>query len=758
MANLAAKYRPASLSDVVEQSTVINIIKNICAADTISNRNFLFIGPPGTGKAQPLDSLVLTTSGYKKMGDIQVGDEVFTGSGNRGKVSGVYPQGVRPIYKITLQDRTSIEVSDEHLNVFFRYNADRKCREDYCMNTLEMLKLFETSRFKLRIDVPEVDWLAQELPVDPYLVGALIGDGSLNGDFKFSNSEEDVVGKVDDILRRDWGKMLRKVPGDNVDYDIVDIETVSHKYTFIYKSEQYCSVDSIQGALMSEGYPMFDGATLVRMGQGSDSRVYSTYPELRGALQVSIDPNYHNWIEGDPLRNALRSLDLMHKSTEKHIPHQYLFNSHENRLRLLQGLFDTDGYIDTSGAVTFTTCSDTLSAEFEFLVRSLGIRDTVSSYPAKYTSNGQVTYTGSTAHDHNLKVSNDLEFCTSAKHIGRRTVRQNPPIRNIVSIEYVRNAECQCIMIDHPDHTYISDGFIPTHNTSTARAIGHELNGSLDNIIELDAASHSGVNDMREIIEQARAYPVGSKYKIFILDEVHSFSSAAWQSALKTLEEQPARSIFILCTTNPEKIPATIISRVQTFQLSKISLEGIVGRLKYIIEQENKEGRHITYTEDAIQYIGKMAQGGLRDSITLLDKALAYSEDITSEMLQEALGLPNYDDYFTLLNAYAKKQNDVIVKMINDVYNSGVNFIKWFEGFFSFVTNIVKYIYIKDINATMIPSMYQDKIQGYTVAHAALCLRLSNMLTKMIQELKGTQYLQELAISYLCTPEVSKKG
>lgn len=292
--------------------------------------------------------------------------------------------------------------------------------------------------------------------------------------------------------------------------------------------------------------------------------------------------------------------------------------------------------------------------------------------------------------------------------------------------------------------------------TSTARAIGHELNGSLDNIIEMDAASHSSVNDMREIIEQARAYPVGSKYKIFILDEVHSFSSAAWQSALKTLEEQPARSIFILCTTNPEKIPATIISRVQTFQLSKISLDGIVSRLKYIIEQENKEGRNITYTEDAIQFIGKMAQGGLRDSITLLEKALSYSENITSEMLQQALGLPNYDDYFTLLNAYAKKQNEVIVRIINDVYNSGVNFIKWFEGFFSFVTNIVKYIYMKDINATMIPSTYQDKIQAYTTVHAALCLRLSTMLTKMIADLKGTQYLQEVAISYLCTPDVKK--
>ena len=330
--------------------------------------------------------------------------------------------------------------------------------------------------------------------------------------------------------------------------------------------------------------------------------------------------------------------------------------------------------------------------------------------------------------------------------------------RCITSITYEGIEECQCIMIDHPDHTYVSDGLIPTHNTTTARAIGTALNGNSENIIEVDAASHSGVDSMREIIEQAKSYPVGSKYKIFILDEVHAFSPAAWQSALKTLEEQPARSIFLLCTTNPEKIPATRLSRVQTFQLTKISLDGIYNRLIYIINHENSEGKNIIYEEEAVRYIAKLAQGGMRDAITNLEQVLAYTPNITSQAVQEALSLPAYDDYFKLLNAYAKKQNDVLVSIIDNVYNSGVNFIKWFEGFFSFVTNIVKYIYTKDINSTMIPSTYQDKIQGYSIAHAALCLKLSKMLVKMIQELKGTQYLQELAITYLCTPQTAQKG
>ena len=241
----------------------------------------------------------------------------------------------------------------------------------------------------------------------------------------------------------------------------------------------------------------------------------------------------------------------------------------------------------------------------------------------------------------------------------------------------------------------------------------------------------------------------------FVTGNCHALSSASWQSALKCLESSPAKSIFCFCTTNPEKIPATILSRVQTFQLSKISLNGIISRLKYVIECENKEGRGITYTEDAISFIAKLANGGMRDSLTLLDKALAYSTDLTNETLQASLNLPNYDDYFALLNACAKKDNAKIAQIIHTVYNSGVNFVKWFEGFHSFVINVVKYIFLQDINATMIPSHYADKISKYGTAHSVVCLKLANKLLAMNSELKSTQYLQEVALTHLCTVPTS---
>ena len=242
----------------------------------------------------------------------------------------------------------------------------------------------------------------------------------------------------------------------------------------------------------------------------------------------------------------------------------------------------------------------------------------------------------------------------------------------------------------------------------------------------------------------------------FISGNCHSLSSQAWQALLKTLEESPAKSIFVFCTTNPEKIPATIISRVQTFQLSKISLDGITSRLLHVLQSEVSEGRTITYTESAVSYIAKLANGGMRDALTLLDKALSYSDHITSETLTQALGLPNYEDYFTLLNAIAKRDNTAVSDTIHNVYNSGVNFVKWFEGFHSFVINIVKYIFLHDIDKTMIPSHYAEKISKYTTAHSALCLKLANKLVKMNQELKSTNYQQEIALTYLCSIPASK--
>lgn len=286
--------------------------------------------------------------------------------------------------------------------------------------------------------------------------------------------------------------------------------------------------------------------------------------------------------------------------------------------------------------------------------------------------------------------------------------------------------------------------------TTIARIISNKLNDGEGEPIEIDAASHGTIDHVRNIVDQAKKYPVGCKYKVFIIDEVHALSNTSWQVLLKVLEEGPAKSVFILCTTDPEKIPATIISRVQVFHLSRISLSGIESRLKYVLDCEIAEGRDIQYEESAVNFIAKLANGGMRDALTLLDKALAYSNNITSESLLKSLNLPEYDDYFDLLQAYAKKDNETKVKLVHKVYNSGVNFTKWFEGFHSFIMNVVKYIFMQDIEATLIPVQYQERISIYGPKHCAICLQLANKLIQMNHDLKSTQYLQEVALTYLC--------
>ena len=320
-------------------------------------------------------------------------------------------------------------------------------------------------------------------------------------------------------------------------------------------------------------------------------------------------------------------------------------------------------------------------------------------------------------------------------------------------VEILKNM-CNAEALDNRNFLFI--GSAGTGKTTLSRIVANVLNDNTGEPIEVDAASHNGAEAVRDIVKQAAAYPIGSKYKVFILDEVHAFSPQAWQVLLKTLEESPAKSVFFLCTTNPEKIPATILSRVQTFQLSKISLDGINKRLNFVIESENAEGRGITYTDDAINFIAKLANGGMRDALTLLDKALAYSEVLSIENVAKALNLPNYDDYFDLLQAYAKHDNESITRIVDKVYNSGVNFVKWFEGFHGFVMNVVKYIFMQDIQSTVIPSYYLERISKYTAAHSAVCLKLANVLVELNRELKNSQYLQEIALTYLCS--VPKKG
>ena len=139
-------------------------------------------------------------------------------------------------------------------------------------------------------------------------------------------------------------------------------------------------------------------------------------------------------------------------------------------------------------------------------------------------------------------------------------------------------------------NAYLFCGGAGTGKTTCARIFANEINKGKGNPIEMDAASNSGVEDVRMITQQAKTQSLDSEYKVFIIDECHSISNTGWQAFLKLIEEPPAKSIFIFCTTDPQKIPKTILSRVQRYVFQRISHYGVVNRLRHIIDEENKNG------------------------------------------------------------------------------------------------------------------------------------------------------------------------
>ena len=238
-------------------------------------------------------------------------------------------------------------------------------------------------------------------------------------------------------------------------------------------------------------------------------------------------------------------------------------------------------------------------------------------------------------------------------------------------------------------NAYLFCGPAGCGKTTCARIFANDINKGEGNPIELDAASNNGVDDVRNIIQQAKTKSLDSEYKIFIIDECHALSNSAWQAMLKIIEEPPAKSIFIFCTTDPQKIPKTILSRVQRYDFQRISQEGIVHRLDTILENERDEND--AHDIDAMEYIAKIADGGMRDAITLMDKCLAYSKDLTLENVVKALGTTDYDTMFKLTDYLIDNKVKLALALIEDIYNSGKDLKTFVRQYVQFLLDLAKW-------------------------------------------------------------------
>jgi len=281
--------------------------------------------------------------------------------------------------------------------------------------------------------------------------------------------------------------------------------------------------------------------------------------------------------------------------------------------------------------------------------------------------------------------------------------------KDLVGQEHISTILKNQIINDRIGHAYLFSGIRGTGKTTIAkifaRAVNclnpHDgepcnecevckaiLNENLTDVVEIDAASNNGVDNIRDITEEVMYFPTKAKYKVYIIDEVHMLSTGAFNALLKTLEEPPQHVKFILATTEPNKLPATILSRCQRFDFRRINNADIVKRLKEILNVINKKA-----DDNALKMIAEASEGAMRDAISILDRCVSDSDNITVDYVSNLIGLPNGLEILDLIECINNKEVEKVLSVTDNLLDNGKNIniilsemIKHFQNILMFKT------------------------------------------------------------------------
>lgn len=341
---------------------------------------------------------------------------------------------------------------------------------------------------------------------------------------------------------------------------------------------------------------------------------------------------------------------------------------------------------------------------------------------------------------------------------------------SVVGQEVVVDILKNSILNNKVSHAYLFTGPRGTGKTSIAKILAHAVNclnfnGDIcgecevcknleindSDIIEIDAASNNGVDEIRTLRDNVKLLPSFCKYKIYIIDEVHMLSTGAFNALLKTLEEPPSHVIFILATTEPNKIPLTILSRCQRFDFNKISNEKLVSRLLYIATQEGK-----IVDKSILEYIAEISDGGLRDAINLLDQVISLpQESVTLEEIDRLSGRISQNTLFELLNAISTDNYVSILNISDIIYGEGKNYKDIADGMLAIVRDLsinfeVDSYFNKD---------YSSKLATINIPFDKL-ISITSLLNELIKELKNSndpKMLFDIYMVNICN-SLSSKG
>lgn len=339
---------------------------------------------------------------------------------------------------------------------------------------------------------------------------------------------------------------------------------------------------------------------------------------------------------------------------------------------------------------------------------------------------------------------------------------------DVVGQEMITQTLRNAVALNQTSHAYLFTGPRGTGKTSTAKIFAKAINchhqkdgepcnqceickaitnGSLNDVLEIDAASNNGVEEIRDIRDKVKYAPTQADYKIYIIDEVHMLSTGAFNALLKTLEEPPANVIFILATTEPHKIPATIISRTQRFDFKRITAATILKRMKYILGQTK-----IPYDDQALKVIAKAAEGGMRDALSILDQVISFGNDeVTLDNALMVTGSVTKTDLLNYLKAVVEKDVPTGLQIIHQLLADGKDVVRIIEDLIEYCRDLLLYQQSPEMLAESELGMLDDDFKDFASQLAPeLLYQMIDVLNEQQENMRFTShtsiYLEVLTV------------